>query len=49
LGHGKSKWKSLLISNDAIHVQIEGGGEDNTTKGIDTLEANDYMCVVHDV
>jgi hypothetical protein len=49
LGHGKSKWKSLFISNDAIHVQVEGAKEDKNAEGIDTLKANDYMCGVHDV
>jgi hypothetical protein len=49
LGHGKSKWKSFFISNDVIHVQVERGGEYNIVEGIDTPEANDYMCVVHDV
>jgi len=49
LGRGKSKWKSLLIFNDAIHVQVEGGGGDNSVEGIDTPETNDYLYVVHDV
>jgi hypothetical protein len=44
LGPGKSKWKSLLISNDVIHVQVEGGGKDNNVEGIGTLEVNDYLC-----
>jgi hypothetical protein len=38
-----------MISNDAIHVQAEKGREDGNVEGIDTLEANDYMCVVHEV
>jgi hypothetical protein len=46
---GKSKHKSLLISNDVIHVQVEGGGKDNNVKGISIAKANDYLCVVHDV
>jgi hypothetical protein len=49
LGRGKSRWKALFISNDAIHVQVKGGGEDNNAKGINTLKDNDYLCVVHDV
>ncbi len=48
-GHGKPKWKTLMIYNDAIHVQVEKGGKDNNAKGIGTLEANDCMCAVHDV
>jgi hypothetical protein len=39
----------LFISNDAIHVQVEGGKEDNNAKSINTLQINDYMCGVHDV
>jgi len=46
---GKSKHKSLLISNDVIHVQVKGGGKDNNVKGISIAKANDYLCVVHDV
>jgi len=38
-----------MIYNDAIHVQVEEGGEDDNAKGIGTLEANDCMCEVHDV
>jgi hypothetical protein len=49
LGLGKSKWKSFFISNDVIHVQVEGRGEDNNAKGIGTSKVNDYMCGVHDV
>jgi hypothetical protein len=49
LRHGKSRWKTLLIFNDAIHVQVEGGGEDSNVEGINTLKVNDYLCVVHDV
>ncbi len=41
--------QTLFIFNDAIHVQVEGGGEDSNVEGIDTPEVNDYMCVVHDV
>jgi hypothetical protein len=39
----------LFISNDAIHVQVEGGGEESNAKCIGTLETNDYLCAVHDV
>jgi hypothetical protein len=49
LGRGKSRWKALLIFNDAIHVQVRGGGEDSNAKGIGTSKINDYLCVVHDV
>jgi hypothetical protein len=45
----KSKWKSFFISNDAIHVEVKGGGENNNVEGINTSKDNDYMCVVHDV
>jgi hypothetical protein len=38
-----------MIYNDAIHVQVEKGGEDNNAKGIGTIQANDCMCEVHDV
>jgi hypothetical protein len=38
-----------MISNDAIHVQVEEGGEDSNVESIGTLEVNDYLCVVHDV
>jgi hypothetical protein len=37
-----------MIFNDAIHVQVEGREDDNV-EGIDTLEIDDYLCVVHDV
>jgi hypothetical protein len=37
-----------MISNNAIHVQIKGGEYDNA-ENIDTLEANDCLCVMHDV
>jgi len=48
-GHGKLRWKVLIISNDAIHVQVEKRRENAIVEGIDTPKANDYMCVVHDV
>ncbi len=38
-----------MISNDAIHVQVEEGGEDGNVKGIGTSETNDYLCAMHDV
>jgi hypothetical protein len=38
-----------MISNDAIHVQAEKGGEDSNAKGIDTSKVDDCLCVVHDV
>jgi len=37
-----------VISNDVIHVQVDGE-EDGNAEGIDTPEANDYLCAVHDV
>jgi len=38
-----------MISNDAIHVQVEKGGKDNNVKDINTPKVYDCMCVVHDV
>jgi hypothetical protein len=38
-----------MISNDAIHVQVEEGGKDDNVESINTSKANDYLCVVHDV
>jgi hypothetical protein len=38
-----------MISNDAIHVQAENGRKDGNIESIGTLEANDCLCVVHDV
>jgi len=37
-----------MISNDAIHVQVKKGREDNNAENIGTLKVNDYLCVVHD-
>ncbi len=37
-----------MIFNDAIHVQAKGGGDGNV-EGINTLEIDDCLCVVHDV
>jgi hypothetical protein len=37
-----------MIFNDAIHVQAEGGEECNV-EGINTLEIDDCLCVVHNV
>jgi hypothetical protein len=36
-----------MISNDVIHVQAEEGEEDSKVKGIDILEANDFLSMVH--
>jgi len=47
-GRGKLRWKAWTISNDVIHVQAKGG-KYNNVKGINTLEIDDCMCVVHDV
>jgi hypothetical protein len=38
-----------MISNDAIHVQAEKGGENSNAKNIDTLEVDDSLYAVHDV
>jgi len=38
-----------MISNDAIHVQAEKGGENSNAKSIDTLEVDDSLYAVHDV
>ncbi len=48
-GCGKPRWKTSMISNDAIHVQAEEGREDGNAKGIGTFEAYDCLCAVHDV
>ncbi len=48
-GCGKLRWKTLMKSNDAIHVQVNEGREDSNAKGINTLEVNDYLCALHDV
>ncbi len=37
-----------MISNDVIHVQAKEGGKDGNVEGINTLEANDCLCAVHD-
>ncbi len=37
-----------MIFNDAIHVEAKGGGDSNV-EGINTLEIDDCLCVVHDV
>ncbi len=42
------RWKTLLISNDGIHVQAKVG-KDNNAEGIHTLKSNDYLHAVHDV
>jgi hypothetical protein len=38
-----------MIYNNAIHVQVEEGGEDGNAEGIDIPKVDDYLCVVHDV
>ncbi len=47
-GCGKPRWKTLMISNDAIHVQAEERRKDGKVESIGTLEVDDYLCVVHD-
>jgi hypothetical protein len=47
-GHGKSKWKTLMISNDAIYVQAKGG-EDSNVKSINIPKVDDCLCGVHHV
>jgi hypothetical protein len=37
-----------MISNDAIHVQMQGL-EDNNVKNIGTLKVDDCLYVMHDV
>jgi hypothetical protein len=37
-----------MVSNDAIHVQVGKKGEDNNVEGMNNLEADDYLCAVHD-
>jgi hypothetical protein len=32
-----------MMSNDAIHAQAEGGGDDNA-ESINTPEVDDYLC-----
>jgi len=41
--------KTLMIYNNAIHVQAEEGREDGNFEGIDIPEVDDYLCVMHDV
>jgi hypothetical protein len=48
-GHGKPRWKTSMISNDAIHVQAKKWGKDNNVEGIITPKVDDYLCVMHDV
>jgi len=48
-GHGKSRWKTLMIFNDAIFVQVQKGREDNNVKSINTPEVDDCLCGVHHV
>jgi hypothetical protein len=35
-----------MISNDAIHVQVEEGGEDNNVEGIGIPKINDCLFMV---
>ncbi len=37
-----------MVSNDAIHVQVEKGRKDNNVKGMNNSKVDDYLCVVHD-
>jgi hypothetical protein len=34
--HVKPRWKTLMIFNDAIYVQVKEGGEDGNVEGIST-------------
>jgi hypothetical protein len=47
-GMSKPRWKTLMISKDAIHVQVKKGGKDDNVEGIDTSKAGDHMCAMHD-
>jgi hypothetical protein len=38
-----------MIYNDAIHVQVEKGGEDGHAKSINIQKVDDYLCVMDDV
>jgi hypothetical protein len=38
-----------MISNDAIHVQVEEGGKDGNAEGIGTPEVDDCLYAMHDV
>jgi hypothetical protein len=38
-----------MIFNDAIHVQVGKGREDNNVEGINTTKVDDCMCEMHDV
>jgi hypothetical protein len=49
LGCGKSRWKTSMISNDAIHVQVKEVGKNSNVESIGTLKVDDCLCVVHDV
>jgi hypothetical protein len=37
-----------MISNDAIHVQVEEGREDDNAEDINTTKVDDCMCEMHD-
>ncbi len=41
-GHGKPKWKTLMIFNDAICVQAKGG-EDSNVEGMSTSKVDDCL------
>ncbi len=47
-GHGKPRWKTLMISNDVIYVQVKGGKYDNV-EGISNPKVDDCLCEVHHV
>jgi hypothetical protein len=38
-----------MIFNDAIHVQVKKGRENNNVENISISKAIDCLCVVHDV
>jgi hypothetical protein len=38
-----------MISNDAIHVQVEEGGEDGNAESIDIPKVDDCLSMVHNV
>jgi len=47
-GHGKPRWKTLMISDDAIYVQAKGG-EDGNVERINAPEVDDCLCGLHHV
>jgi hypothetical protein len=48
-GCGKLRWKTLIISNDTIHVQVKKGRKHDNVESISNLEVDDCLCAVHDV